>query len=424
MLRIALTLFLLLTQVIGSAQQQSQIYQLRFERNKHELSIQHRQILSLIADTFLRKTNYIIYINGHADSDADSSYNQQLSLKRSLAVKNYLVEKGIKESLFRVQAIGEEQPLVANTTPMEKAKNRRVEVLILFEQEPAEKDVLPIKETDTPGCDGDTSVILNGGYRLLVSKCDWERNSQCLHVEKKFTYKFNVKENWLKKHIGFKNYRKVISYEPHYQFYIVSCMDSCFQKPVRLHIPQYMAPGLKTGVRYSQKKNNKGSSVGLTFKKAKLGDSAYYVADVHCPGILNCSTDNRCTHAVNLYAKDQIAMLSYSYYVRSRSSYFDSLVEAKPLTPGRLTDNYTHAFFHTLNILYKGDTIKLKNIPIEVFAHGRKKIKTRGSEYEKSYFLFIPYRKKYWCGHYKKYKIRAKDLENLQRFDLFELEME
>jgi hypothetical protein len=140
--------------------------------------------------------------------------------------------------------------------------------------------------------------------------------------------------------------------------------------------------------------------------------------------MINCSTDNRCTHPVSLYAKNRISILSYSYYARSHSSRFDSLVEVKPLRPDLLTDNYTHSFFHRLNILYRGDTITLKNIPIDIFAHGAKKINTRGSQYDKSYFLFIPYRKKYNCGHYKKYKIRAKDIENLEQFNLSDLEGE
>jgi OmpA family len=427
MFRTGLVLILLLTELLVSAQQQSLVYQVRFERNKHELSSRNKGLLSVIYNTLAGKKGYIIYINGHADSDADSSYNQQLSLKRSLSVKEFLVEKGIEDSLIRVRAMGEEQPLVANTTPIEKAKNRRVELLVLFQQVSEEKDIKPERELvniiNVEGCDGDTTVTLENGYKLTLSNCDWERNSHCLRVEKKFNYKIKIRENWLKKHIGFKNYKKVISYEPHYEFVVVSCLDSCFRKPVKLYIPQYDVPGLKAGFRFSQKKNDKGSRSGLTFKKAKLGDSAYYLASIYCPGFFDC-TDGRCFHLVNLEAKNKISILSYSYYVRSRSSYFDSLVEAKPTSPDRLTDNYNHAFFHTLTILYKGDTITLKNIPIDVFAHGRKKIKTMGSKYEKVYFLFIPFRKKYKCGHYKKYKIRAKDIENLRQFNILDLEIE
>jgi hypothetical protein len=246
-------LFLLLAPMIGAAQQSTR-YQIRFGRNKYELSVQHKETLTLISDSLIGKTNYIIYINGHADSEADSSYNQQLSLKRSLAVKEYLAGKGIDDSLFRVQAMGEDQPLVANTTPLERAKNRRVELLVLFQQKPQEEVVQIENEVLVPGCNTDTSVTLEGGYRLTMSICDWERNKQCLRVVKNVRYEFKMKERWLAKHIGFKNYRKLISYQPHYEFYIVSCVDSCFRKPMKLFISHYQAPGLQTSARYSQRK--------------------------------------------------------------------------------------------------------------------------------------------------------------------------
>ncbi|MGC4104048.1 OmpA family protein [Ferruginibacter sp.] len=406
------------------AQQPGFKYEIHYKQNKYELSEQNKQTISAIFDTLRVLTNYIIYINGHTDSDADSSFNQQLSLQRSLEVKRYLAAKGMDESLIKIQAYGEEQPLVANRTPLEKAKNRRVELIVLFLQAPQEKIIEVKKEINEPGCTGDTTVILKGGYVVTISKCDWERNSPCLRVEKRLTYKFNVKENWLKKHIGFKNYKKAISYDPHYEFYVVACMDSCFQQKIKLYIPHYNAEGLKISERYSQRKNDKNQSETLAFKKTKLGDSAYYVADVYCPGTLRCGTDNRCTHDIKLYARNGISILSYSYYIRSQSSYFDSLIEAKPLSPKKLTDNYTHAFFHTLKIVHNGDTITLRNIPIDVFAHNKKKIITGVSEYERSYFLFIPFWRKYRCGHFKKYKIRAKDIENLQHFNLTDLEIE
>ena len=424
MIRKLLILLVFFLPLKNYAQQQSVKYEVRYKQNKYELSDQNKETISTIFDTLHGKSNYIVYINGHTDSDADSSYNQQLSLKRSLEVKRFLVAKGIDETLIKVQANGEEQPLVANSTPLAKAKNRRVEIVVLFSQIPQEKVIEIKNEIKEPSCIGDTTTTLEGGYVLTMSKCDWERNSQCLRVEKRLTYKFNIKENWLKKHIGFKDYKKVISYEPHYEFYVVACRDSCFQNKMKLYIPHYNAQGLNISERYSQKKNDKNQSATLAFKKTKLGDSAYYVADINCPGTLNCGTDNRCTHNVKLYAKNKIEIVSYSYYTWNPFFNKDSTKTVKPLNDKRIIDQYRNTFFQTLKILYKSDTIQLKNIPIDVFAHGINKIKTKGSKDDKSYFLFIPYRKRYKCGHFKKYKIRAKDIENLRHFNLQDLEIE
>ncbi|GAB2842226.1 OmpA family protein [Ferruginibacter profundus] len=424
MIRKLLILFVFFLPVKNYAQQRSVKYEVRYKQNKYELSNQNKETISTIVDTLQGRHDYIVYINGHTDSDADSSYNQQLSLKRSIEVKRFLIAKGIDETLIKVQAKGEEQPLVANSTPLAKAKNRRVEIIVLFSQIPEEKVIEIKNEIKEPACDGDTTITVEGGYVLTMSKCDWEKNNRCLRVEKRLTYKFNIKENWLKKHIGFKNYKKTISYEPHYEFYVVACSDSCFQNKMKLHIPHYNAQGLNISERYSQKKNNNNQSATLAFKTTKLGDSAYYVADIYCPGTLHCGTDNRCTHNVTLYAKNKIAILSYSYYTWNPFFKKDSIKAVKPLHDKSITDQYRNTFFQTLNILHKGDTIQLKNIPIDVFAHGINRIKTKGSKGDTSYFLFIPYRKRYKCGHFKRYKIRAKDIEQLKQFNLQDVEIE
>lgn len=410
--------------VTGHAQPASLKYQIRYKSNQYELSDRNKQTLSILFDTLREKKNYIIYINGHSDSDADSSYNQQLSLKRSLAVKEFFMAKGMDETLIKVQAKGEEQPLVANTTPLGKAKNRRVEIVVLFLQMPQEEIIEPKKELIEPGCKGDTTVQMEGGYVVTLSKCDWERNKECLRVRKRLTYKFNVKENWLKKHLGFRNYKKIINYDSHYEFYVVACLDSCFQNKIKLYIPQYSARGLKVSEPYAQKRNDKNQQATLLFKKTKLGDSAYYVADIFCPGTLHCGTDNRCTHDVILRGKNNIKILSYTYYTWNPFFYEDSAKAVQPLYGRKIKENYRNTFFQTLDILHKGDTIRFKRIPIDVFAHGINKIKVKGGKNDKAYFLFIPYRKRYKCGHFKRYKIRTKDIERLKNFDLQDLEIE
>lgn len=401
---------------LGScARQQSKLYELRFGRNKSDLSEVQKQLLSRVADTLSGQRKFLVYINGHADNDADSSYNQRLSLRRSLVVKEFLIGAGIRDSVLIVQAMGEEQPLVANTTPLAKARNRRVEIFILFEQERWQDSIVVEPANNGPTCDGDTTVVLHEGYTLTLSKCDWENNQQCLWVEKRLRYKIKVKENWLKKHIGFKQYQKFIQTEPYYEFFVMSCNDSCFRQPLRLYIPQYEAPGLPTGKRFSQRRNSGGSQTGLQFRNTRLGDSAYYTAQIYCPGLLNCATDNRCQHPVSLYAGKNISLLSYSYREWNMNSVGSRIVQLTPTSDKLLTDTYTHTVFEELKFLYRGDTVVLENIPIDVFAHGRKKIITGRSPFEKTYFLFIPFRKKYKCGHYRKYKLRAKDIKKLKQ---------
>ncbi|HEX7847843.1 MAG TPA: OmpA family protein [Chitinophagaceae bacterium] len=421
--KIAQAFFFLLSLLFAFAsysQEKSEAYTISFEKNKFALSTQNKSLLSLLVDTLKRKTNYKIYINGHADSDADSSYNTVLSLKRSLAVKTFFTQNGISDELIITRALGEEQPLVENLTAFSKAKNRRVEIFILYEEEPAEvaADLLEVTEKPQPGgCNEDTLVELRDGYRVELSKCDWEKNKECLQIQKRLTYKFRIKENWLKKHIGFKNYRKYISYEPRYEFSVVSCYDSCFAKSAKLFVPQQQAADLDIKRAYSQKRNSKGGRGSLRFKKAKLAELAYYVATIYCPGAIDCGFDNRCTHLVKLKTQKDISILAYSYNARKvLIPYIDSLVYARPVKTTLLIDNYQHTFFNTLTLFHQSDTITVNNLPIDILAHGSGKIKTKGTLSDKKYIVFIPFRKKYKCGHYKKYKIRKKDLEGLKSY--------
>lgn len=72
-----------------------------------------------------------IEISGHTDSDGDEQANLTLSQKRAVAVKNYLIKRGIKGSRIIVKGYGETRPVADNSTEEGKAKNRRTEVRVL-----------------------------------------------------------------------------------------------------------------------------------------------------------------------------------------------------------------------------------------------------------------------------------------------------
>lgn len=72
-----------------------------------------------------------IEISGHTDSVGPAAYNKSLSGRRAQSVINYFVEKGISKDRLEMSAQGEDQPIVANDTPENRAQNRRVEFKIL-----------------------------------------------------------------------------------------------------------------------------------------------------------------------------------------------------------------------------------------------------------------------------------------------------
>ena len=73
----------------------------------------------------------VIIAVGHTDSVGGDPYNQKLSVKRSEAVKAYLVTKGIEKNRVYTEGKGEKQPVADNKTGEGRAKNRRVEIEVV-----------------------------------------------------------------------------------------------------------------------------------------------------------------------------------------------------------------------------------------------------------------------------------------------------
>ncbi|MDD5031097.1 MAG: OmpA family protein [Rhodoferax sp.] len=73
----------------------------------------------------------VIIAVGHTDAVGADAYNQKLSVKRSEAVKAYLVSKGIEKNRVYTEGKGEKQPVADNKTSAGRSKNRRVEVEVV-----------------------------------------------------------------------------------------------------------------------------------------------------------------------------------------------------------------------------------------------------------------------------------------------------
>ena len=73
----------------------------------------------------------VIIAVGHTDSVGTDTYNQKLSVRRSEAVKAYLVSKGVEKNRVYTEGKGEKQPVADNKTAEGRAKNRRVEIEVV-----------------------------------------------------------------------------------------------------------------------------------------------------------------------------------------------------------------------------------------------------------------------------------------------------
>ncbi len=70
-------------------------------------------------------------VEGHTDSTASNEYNQELSARRSLAVCDWLVDKGIDHIRLVAVGFGEEKPRAPNELAAGRAENRRTEFHVM-----------------------------------------------------------------------------------------------------------------------------------------------------------------------------------------------------------------------------------------------------------------------------------------------------
>lgn len=92
-------------------------------------------ILSMLARTLSEIDNRVKVI-GHTDNlpikNAKFRSNWDLSAIRAINVMQYLVDKGnLNQNRFMIQGNGEHSPLYSNETKDGRAKNRRVEIIII-----------------------------------------------------------------------------------------------------------------------------------------------------------------------------------------------------------------------------------------------------------------------------------------------------
>ncbi|MBS9768341.1 MAG: OmpA family protein [Flavobacteriaceae bacterium] len=102
-----------------------------FDTNKSGINASSAKTLEKLSAILNEYPNSDILIEGHTDNTGRDAYNYTLSEKRAKAVSAFLASKGIASSRLITKWYGESQPKYDNTTVEGRAKNRRVELVII-----------------------------------------------------------------------------------------------------------------------------------------------------------------------------------------------------------------------------------------------------------------------------------------------------
>ncbi len=105
-------------------------YSIEFESGSDIIRPSSYKLLDEIYSSAVIAEGLKLGIFGYTDNAGSDNINTPLSERRAIAVKNYLIQKGISEAQVETKGYGSLKPVADNGTAAGRAKNRRVEIVL------------------------------------------------------------------------------------------------------------------------------------------------------------------------------------------------------------------------------------------------------------------------------------------------------
>lgn len=101
-----------------------------FDKGRADIKPNFRPVLDKFAASLVANPNTKVTIIGHTDSSGTDAINDPLSVDRAARTRDYLATRGVASSRFTIEGRGSHEPVVANDSAANMAKNRRVEIFV------------------------------------------------------------------------------------------------------------------------------------------------------------------------------------------------------------------------------------------------------------------------------------------------------
>lgn len=88
--------------------------------------------LTLLAETLVNNPDYRMTIESHTDNSGEPDLIQAITDRRAYAIADKLASHGVEEGRIVAKGYGATTPVAPNTTPANRAKNRRLQVILEF----------------------------------------------------------------------------------------------------------------------------------------------------------------------------------------------------------------------------------------------------------------------------------------------------
>jgi outer membrane protein OmpA-like peptidoglycan-associated protein len=106
--------------------------QIQFALDSSVILPQSFGVLTEVADTLIRHPEITrVEVQGHTDNSGTAEHNRVLSDARASAVRLWLVQHGVAAERLVARGYGQDNPLTSNATAADRARNRRVQFIIL-----------------------------------------------------------------------------------------------------------------------------------------------------------------------------------------------------------------------------------------------------------------------------------------------------
>jgi OmpA-OmpF porin, OOP family len=102
-----------------------------FETDSAKLAPSAADLVRRISEVMKKNPNLKISVVGHTDSTGDYNYNIQLSERRAKAFADALIKDGVAANRLTAVGVGPQSPVATNDTAEGRAKNRRVELVVM-----------------------------------------------------------------------------------------------------------------------------------------------------------------------------------------------------------------------------------------------------------------------------------------------------
>jgi chemotaxis protein MotB len=111
--------------------------QILFDSGRTVIKPQGRKVLARVGQEIAKLKGHRVRVEGHTDSVPISTKrfasNWELSAARAVRVVRFLIEQGLDAEKLSAEALGPYEPIDTNDTPKGRARNRRIEIVLVPE---------------------------------------------------------------------------------------------------------------------------------------------------------------------------------------------------------------------------------------------------------------------------------------------------